>query len=426
MTATGTDLIQGWVPAPNQRGTIDVLWNCVVTLFLCSWSVLSLNLSGKHGTRPYISTKLSWVAFAILFPEILATFAQNQWLSARQSVSEFKKLGFLSWSLTHAFFADMGGFMLDPPDYPPFPINAYQIHYLVEHEFMEFPRINRETLWDKNKADGFVRIITFSQILWFALQCTRRAAQFSRISTLELDVVAIVLCTFPTLYFWLHKPLDVTTPITLYLNDGILARDILVFANESAKEPFRYTPLDFVRAAPEPYEILDPIMWALEFLFGLGAAPKHGPISTFKNTSLMNPGKVRAFNVGISTIITLTFIGIHFLAWDFEYPTEIERKLSRAACMALLGCAISFGNLWLLMTWQLSNLCRLSGIAQVQTATQLCRKMHWAFQYGLTLSHVGLYGIARLYILGEALAGLRALPASIFQSLQQPSFLSHI
>ena len=107
MNDTGKTLIRGWVSSPDQRGTMDVIWSCIVTTFLCSWSVLFLNVSSKHGSRPYLSTKLSWAAFTIFFPEILATIAQNQWLSARQSVSEFNKLkkpGRLEWTLTHAFF----------------------------------------------------------------------------------------------------------------------------------------------------------------------------------------------------------------------------------------------------------------------------------------------------------------------------------
>jgi hypothetical protein len=59
----------------------------------------------------------------------------------------------------------MGGFILQPPDYPPFPMNAYQIHYLVANGFMEFPAINTETIWDKSKSDAFARIVTTIQVL---------------------------------------------------------------------------------------------------------------------------------------------------------------------------------------------------------------------------------------------------------------------
>lgn len=99
MSVTNTTVVHGWVNSPNGRGTMDIIWSCVATIFLCSWSVLFLNVSVKRNVRAYLSTKLSWVAFTIFFPEVLAAFAQKQWLSARQSVSDFSKLGYHEWSL---------------------------------------------------------------------------------------------------------------------------------------------------------------------------------------------------------------------------------------------------------------------------------------------------------------------------------------
>lgn len=129
--------------------------------------------------------------------------------------------------------------MLRPPNYPPLPINAHQIHYLVINGFMEFPTIDTETIWDKNKTDAFARILTSFQVLWFTLQCIPKAAQYLSISTFALDTVAFVLCTFPTFYFWRHKPLDVSTTITLSLNDGVQVQDILLLADESARMSHR-------------------------------------------------------------------------------------------------------------------------------------------------------------------------------------------
>jgi hypothetical protein len=122
----------------------------------------------------------------------------------------------------------MGGFALKTPDYPRFPVNAHQVHYLVQHGFIDIPNIDRETIRDMNKADAFVRILTSIQIFWFAVQCIGRAAQHLALSMLQIDVVAIVLCTFPTFYFWFHKPLDVSTTVTLYLKEGIQMQDIFL------------------------------------------------------------------------------------------------------------------------------------------------------------------------------------------------------
>ncbi|KAI4629256.1 uncharacterized protein J4E87_003518 [Alternaria ethzedia] len=422
-----TTLVHGWVSSPNERGTIDILWSCIVTVFLCSWSSLFLNVPDKNDFRSYMSTKLPWVAFTIFFPELLASFAQVQYLSARHSVSRFHKSGYTDWTITHAFFADMGGFVLEPPDYPRFPVNAHQVHYLVEHGFVDFPKIHRDAIKDKNKADAFVRILTSVQVLWFALQCIGRAAQHLAISMLELDVVAIVLCTFPTHYYLFHKPLDVDTPVTLKLVGSLRLADVLALADPvAAKQPFKQTPLDFANPPSDPLQVLDPIVWGFEHLFRLGNDAKHVPITRFKNTARMNPGKVVISEGLVASALAFSFIGIHFFAWNFHFPTVLERDLSRGACVVLFAVGFTFGILWLLITWQLPNLCRWAGIPQTNTVTEFIDQIHPFFQYLLVMFHMGAYGLARTFIIVEGFAGLRALPASSYRSVEWSDLLPHI
>ena len=40
----------GWIDQPNQRGKLDILTSCLVTIFLCSWSSLFL-LAVLHSDR---------------------------------------------------------------------------------------------------------------------------------------------------------------------------------------------------------------------------------------------------------------------------------------------------------------------------------------------------------------------------------------
>jgi len=59
--------------------------------------------------------------------------------------------------MTHAFFADMGGFVLASPDFPDFPLDAEQLHYLISKGYLEHPNTDKELINDKNKADGLAR-----------------------------------------------------------------------------------------------------------------------------------------------------------------------------------------------------------------------------------------------------------------------------
>ena len=214
--------------------------------------------------------------------------------------------------------------------------------------------------------------------------------------------------------------------MTLYLGGSLQLRDVLALAGKAAERPFKLTTLDFINPPPDRYQILDPIMWGFEHLFRLGTDSKYVPITRFKNTSRMNPGKVTISEAIVSTVISLTFILIHLVVWNFSFPTPLERDLSRSACLLLIGCGFSFGNLGLLMNWQLSNLCRLSKIPQVDTVTRFLYQIHPFFQYTLTVTHFGAYGIARLFIIVEGFASLRALPASSFRNVEWVDLIPYI
>jgi hypothetical protein len=421
-----TELAHGWVDQPNGRGTIDIIWSCVITIFLCSWSVLFLNIPRKSGLRSFLTTKLSWVAFTIFFPEILAAFAQQQWVSASQSVLDFSRLGYTQWSLRHAFFADMGGFVLDAPDYLPFPVDAHQIHYLVANNFIAFPTIDKEAIWDKNKADGFARVLTSVQVVWFALQCLGRAIQHISMSTFELSTLAFVLCTFPTFFWWRHKPLDVATAIPILLKDQVRITDILLSAGNSANKPFKFTPLDFVNPPSLPFNFLCPIMWALQLLFDLGADPKHGPITSFRNSARMAPREMRVVDFVVIGIITLTYISVHLIGWNFVFPTTVERNLWRSATLILSGSAVSYMLLFLLLTWQLPAFRRLFGVSRANTAVEVFDLLPWWLQYLVAASWVGSYGTARLYLIVEAFISLRALPLAAYETVNWSNFLPHL
>ena len=204
-------LADGWVGSPDGRGTLDVLWSSLLTILLCSWSVLCLNIPRHHGYWRNLAHKCLWVLFTVFFPEVITALAAEQWTSARQSVEDFNRSKFanrgFAWTTRHAFFADMGGFRLQeqPPTgssyAPPFrdvPVNAVQIQWLADKGYIEWPNVSEDEIRDKNKADGFARLLTVVQIIWFAISCIGRAVQQLPISSLELGTIAYVFASIPT------------------------------------------------------------------------------------------------------------------------------------------------------------------------------------------------------------------------------------
>lgn len=73
-------------------------------------------------------------------------------------MKSFHAAGYRDWTLTHAFFADMGGFLLSAKDFDePFPVNAAELFYLVSNDFVSYPLIRKAEIDDKNKSGGLAR-----------------------------------------------------------------------------------------------------------------------------------------------------------------------------------------------------------------------------------------------------------------------------
>lgn len=73
---------------------------------------------------------------------------------------DFHDAGYTDWTIKHAFFADMGGFLIKPPamdSLPPFPMNAKQLCTLVKEGYVVYPILEEEEIKDKSKSDGLAR-----------------------------------------------------------------------------------------------------------------------------------------------------------------------------------------------------------------------------------------------------------------------------
>ncbi|TVY40987.1 hypothetical protein LSUB1_G005680, partial [Lachnellula subtilissima] len=144
ITETG---ISGWTPSPNVRGTADIVFLCLLTIGFCCWTAVCPNVPALSDS-PWLKfrDKFDLACIGLLGPEFLLGIAQ------------FKNAKFLGWSLTHAFFADMGGFILQTLDLPlPIPLDAKELFYLVENNHVDYPNLSKEEINDKNKADEVAR-----------------------------------------------------------------------------------------------------------------------------------------------------------------------------------------------------------------------------------------------------------------------------
>lgn len=80
---TNDTIVSGWVDDPDGRGTFTIASSCVLTLSLCVYTAIHLNV------RPHRKTELQswiettkWVIFGILAPELVVFVAWRQYVSA--------------------------------------------------------------------------------------------------------------------------------------------------------------------------------------------------------------------------------------------------------------------------------------------------------------------------------------------------------
>jgi hypothetical protein len=81
---TTNDTLVGFVQQPDGRGTLSILFSCLLTLSLCVWSAIHLDLP-KHDEHQfrYACRYLKWSLLGLFGPEIVIWAAWRQQISAR-------------------------------------------------------------------------------------------------------------------------------------------------------------------------------------------------------------------------------------------------------------------------------------------------------------------------------------------------------
>ncbi|KAI4156040.1 MAG: hypothetical protein L6R39_001156 [Caloplaca ligustica] len=404
----------GWVDQPNQRGTIDIIWSCLLVIFTCVWTVLHINIPKQgEGYWAIVFRKCRWAGFAIFAPEFVALAAASQRSSARRSVPEMHAIGVEYWTPIHGFFAESGGFLLTAPDTPPFPVNTRAIHYLVEKKYLTLPRehVLKKQIWDKSKADKFAKAVAFVQSTYMTFQVIARPIQSLDISCLELVTVAFVACTAFTYYFWMDKPLGVEYPIELHIPTSMAT--ILLEAGDIAKRPYVDTPMDFVEQPGWR-------AWKRRKMFRNFGGMGQRPIPRVPNDMIPPPFTLRlAYPLWG---LTVSYAAIHVAGWHYEFPSTAESYIWRCSSVTMFAVLFLWG-LALVMTVKpgLNFTLTLLGIWEKES-TKNTPFRNWAVDAPATMSAI-LYFVARTVILAEAIASMRLMPSTIYQTVQWTDFL---
>ncbi|KAF3939537.1 hypothetical protein ABW19_dt0209686 [Dactylella cylindrospora] len=251
-TLAGT-LLVGYAEEPNVRGTASLVLSCVLTLILCVWSALHLNVPPPNDSNlNYCWTCARWIFAGIYAPELVVFTAWRQWSSARvlhkivKNGQQSKRNTFKNpWTLTHSFFASTGGFAIEIsspteksvfgsylPDTAPnkLTLTAHGVGLLAS--LGHLPDVPVEEIEDKSKGNDIAKFLVMLQAAWMLMQIIGRLAAKLPVTVLEVNTVAHVLCAFAMYGLWWKKPLMPNAPISIS-DDGI--QDIVSFMYMSSK-----------------------------------------------------------------------------------------------------------------------------------------------------------------------------------------------
>lgn len=297
--------------------------------------------------------------------------------------------------------------MVETPDATPFPANAKQMHYLIKHGYIPKPELTEKELFDKSKGDKFTKSVACLQTVWFMTQCTGRIILHLPVSPIEFQTCAIILCTLTTYFHWLHKPLDVQTPTVIKMKTPVAF--ILSRAGPDAKELYRCTPLDFV----EP-QVHIMSLWPRLCRYHSQFKAPFRRIPNDRNPKLWNIHQ-RAF-LGFNVIC---FSTLSFAEWYFTFPSEIERRMWRCACVTaeaslfVHAAAEAVGN---------------HHHRQKGTEYQYIEgyKLTWPLGFVFFWLPFLMYLGARILIIGLAVASLRNLPRGCYETVPWANIFPHI
>ncbi|OTA87946.1 hypothetical protein M434DRAFT_35086 [Hypoxylon sp. CO27-5] len=276
----------------------------------------------------------------LLGPDFLFGIALGQLSSAHRSVKLFKRDKHLcngtKWTYRHAFFVDMGGIFLTSIDFPDgLPITGEQLHYLVKYGHVDFPDMDAMAIDERNTTDTLSRLITVWQVFWFAVTELQRVKLGLPMTTLELTSLSFVLVMIATSVCWFRKP-SISYPRMIPTKDGKSMDDIRVAAKQLSlkthpdlDETWYRTPVDFISGHRWRIEAHWAYYTSVLHIFHLNVVSRtitSRPWNRFPSDMWLPPDMIF---VPFGIVVLLLFSSSFLVAWNFFFPTYIEKLLWR-------------------------------------------------------------------------------------------------
>ncbi|KAI5776243.1 hypothetical protein EDC01DRAFT_593838, partial [Geopyxis carbonaria] len=403
------------------RGTVSLLFSCIVTLVLCVWTALHLNVEPLEFSRSKIAGasrvigKIIWGFAALIVPEVVLSIALHQFLVARryqtllemtEQPDEIADLGQPGSAINSA--KDVSRYNSPPVSLPanevPAPQSVHQ-NPLDDNTAATVAKIQQypsAAIEDKSKADYLAKLLACIQAGWILLQCLGRKLSDLPITLLELNTVLHVLNAFVMYTLWWKKPLDVSQPSIIDQLERIETKKVFVINRESRSlwKQLVATLTDGGR------HVSNQIIW-VPGLFDDGS---NEMLSSFGATWCA----IHRIIVMLFAVFTGSFYGgMHSLKWYDVFPTAMEQKLWRIS--TLVGAVgiiplVAFAMIFL----------RIQRIRNSQPA-------EWISWIVVILFWIcaSLFLVARVFLVVESFISMRAVSEDSYKTVQWAEVLPH-
>ncbi|KIK53962.1 hypothetical protein GYMLUDRAFT_1024781 [Collybiopsis luxurians FD-317 M1] len=425
----------------------QILWSCISVVIACTWVSVHPNIPGpKESCRRIFRRRIGLMITALIAPELLVLWAARQWFAARK-LSNLKAYKDHNWTVSHAFFALMGGFALYEGEKC-----ISVLRYYPEKAAPDSPsKMSKREVRDRSHRDVLGKLFAVGQTTWFVVQLVARWAKDLPITELEIMTLAFATMNVMIYYFWWDKPQDVGCHVRIQRrtnnenfvgqpNDSVQENEGWVrnFWNDCRKRGILNGIMDWIILPPlkalmqallegVPERIFEDAGIALKLalvMLYIIAAPlvvlafmiiadeqyQDEKMSLLERTEDLEPEYAEDNLIMYGA--TVLFGAIHCLAWTFKFPSTTEQLLWRTC--ALL---VTFLPLFL----------ALYHLIYDKHIAFRGREPRWASWFTFFALVIFLfYLFARISLIVQAFLALRDLPPGAFEVAQWTSFLPHI
>lgn len=173
------------------------------------------------------------------------------------------------------------------------------------------PSVDDGEIGDKCKSDGLVTLLSILQVSWLAIQLIARRVDGVPPTPLEISTLAFSACAFVLYLVEWSKPKGVGVPF--YANtDACVTPESLQAIFEAAPDVF-----------------LHPVVFLQTRYYYMPMCSAHQVVGGRYKTKHRNTMMSLTF-----ILTTLLFGGIHLLAWNLDFPTQVESLLWKIAALS--------------------------------------------------------------------------------------------